>query len=226
MNNPDQSIFRFFSVMVNGQSYLNLIYLLASFPLGVFYFVFLASGLSLGISLTIIWVGLPILALFGIGCWALAHFERSITIHLLKEDLPSLSIPNKDRTDLWTRIKDLLSKPVVWKTIPYLSLKFPLGIFTFVILATLISLTLAFLTMPLNFHFMHSSQAGIFLNSSIPIWTIDSFGDALLLAIFGLMMWPITMHISNRLAWVHAKFARIMLNNGSIGQLNLTPQAG
>jgi hypothetical protein len=226
MNNPIQNVLRFFSVMGNGQSYLNMIYLLASFPLGVFYFVFLVSGLSLGISLVIIWVGIPILLIVGIGIWGFANFERSITIHLLKEDLPSLSIPTSVGTDIWARIKNHLLKPVTWKSILYLSLKFPLGIFTFVVLATLISLTLAFLTMPINFNFMHSSQAGIFLNSSNPIWTIDSLGDALLLAIIGLMMWPITMHVSNRLAWVHAKFARIMLNNDSIGRLNLTQQAG
>jgi hypothetical protein len=225
MNNPNQSILRFFSVMGNGQSYLNMIYLLASFPLGVLYFIFLVSGLSLGISLVIIWVGIPILVMVGIVLWAFANFERSITIHLLKEDLPSLSIPTKDGTDLWARIKKHLSKPVTWKSILYLSLKFPLGIFTFVILVTLISLTLTFLTMPINYNFMHSSQAGIFLSSDSPIWTIDSLGDALLLALFGLMMWPITMHVSNRLAWVHAKFARIMLNNDSIGSLNLTTQA-
>jgi hypothetical protein len=226
MNKPNQSILRFFSVMGNGQSYLNMIYLLASFPLGVFYFVFLVSGFSLGISLVIIWVGIPILVLVGAVLWALANFERSITIHLLKEDLPSFSIPTKSGIDLWARIKDHLSKPVTWKSILYLSLKFPLGIFTFVVLAILISLTLAFLTMPLNFHFMHSSQAGIFLNSSNPIWTIDSLSDALLLAMIGLMMWPITMHVSDRLAWVHAKFAKLMLNNDSIGHSNLIPQAG
>jgi hypothetical protein len=226
MNKPNQSILRFFSVMVNGQSYLKMIYLLASFPLGILYFIFLVSGLSLGISLVIIWVGIPILVMVGAVLWAFANFERSITVHLLKEDLPSLSIPTRPGIDLWARIKDHLSKPVTWKSVLYLSLKFPLGIFTFVVLAILISLTLAFLTMPLNFHFMHSSQAGIFLNSSNPIWTIDSLSDALLLAMIGLMMWPITMHVSDRLAWVHAKFAKLMLNNDSIGHSNLIPQAG
>ena len=70
MNNPNQSILRFFRVMANGQCYLSMIYLLASFPLGVFYFVFLVSGLSLGISLVIIWVGIPILLIVGIVIWA------------------------------------------------------------------------------------------------------------------------------------------------------------
>ncbi len=45
---------RFFGVVARGQSYLNMIYLLLAFPLGVCYFVFLVTGLSLGIGLLII----------------------------------------------------------------------------------------------------------------------------------------------------------------------------
>jgi len=60
MKNPIQTAFLFFKVIVSGQAYLNLFYLLVAFPLGVFYFVFLVSGLSAGVSLAIIWVGIPI----------------------------------------------------------------------------------------------------------------------------------------------------------------------
>ena len=37
----------FFGVIVDPQSYLNIVYLLVAFPLGTFYFVFLITGLSL-----------------------------------------------------------------------------------------------------------------------------------------------------------------------------------
>ena len=47
-------------VLTNSQTYKNLAYLLLSFPLGVFYFVFLITGISLGVSLAIIWIGIPI----------------------------------------------------------------------------------------------------------------------------------------------------------------------
>jgi hypothetical protein len=54
MDHPRQTTFRFFKIIGRGQAYINLFYLLAAFPLGVFYFVFLASGLSAGISLLIV----------------------------------------------------------------------------------------------------------------------------------------------------------------------------
>ena len=44
-----------FSVVVRPQTYLNIFYLLLSFPLGIAYFVFLVTGLSVGFGLLIIW---------------------------------------------------------------------------------------------------------------------------------------------------------------------------
>ena len=81
-----QNLFRFIRVMVDLQAYLNVGYLVITFPLGVFYFVFLVSGLSLGLSTVIIWVGIPILLLTSIGWCSLASFERHMAIHWLKEN--------------------------------------------------------------------------------------------------------------------------------------------
>ena len=216
MNNPNQTIGRFFKVIGSGQAYLNLLYLLATFPLGVFYFIFLVSGLAAGISLSIIWVGIPILLLVGVGCWVLASFERSVAIHWLKEDVPPMAYPSNEGTDIWTRFKEYLANPVTWKSLLYLFLKFPLGISTFVVLITLISLTLAFLTMPFTYEFLQYFPEGISFGASVPVWYIDSMNDALLGALIGLILWPVTLHVTNGLAWVHAKFAKVMLSNDPI----------
>jgi len=212
MDNPRQTALRFFGVMVSGQAYLNIVYLLAAFPLGVFYFAFLASGLSAGISLLIIWVGIPILLMVGAGWWVLSSFERSMAIHLLKEDIPAMTRPSDEGTDTWTRVKEHLANPITWQSPLYLLLKFPLGIATFTILITLISLTLALLTMPYTYGFVPEFQLGVFFDSSLPVWHIDSMNDALIGALLGLILWPVTLHITNGLAWVHAKFAKVMLS--------------
>jgi hypothetical protein len=212
MDTPAKLIIRFFQVMVSGQAYLNLFYLLAAFPLGVFYFVYLVSGLAAGISLSIIWVGIPILLAVGISWWIMAGFERLMAIHWLKEDIPAMVRPSQASTDLWTRIKEIFTNPVTWKSPVYLFLKFPLGLATFVILITLISLTIAFLTMPLAYEFLPDFHIGVFFDPSLPVWRIDSLSDASLGVMIGLMLWPITLHITNGLAWVHAKFARVMLS--------------
>jgi len=219
VNNLNPTVSQFFKVMVSGQAYLNLIYLGAAFPLGVFYFVFLVSALSTGISLAIIWVGIPILLLVGVAWWVLASFERFIAINLLKEDIPAMARPSKESADLWTRFKEYFANPVTWKSLLYLFLKFPLGITTFVILITLVSLTLAFLSMPFTYEYLQYFQGGISFGPGLPIWHIDSLYDALLGALIGLMLWPVTLHVTNGLAFVHAKFARLMLGADSMNKL-------
>jgi len=218
MNSSHQTVGRFFGVVVSGQAYLNLLYLLAAFPLGVLYFVLLVSGLSAGIALSIIWVGIPILLLVGVLWWALASLERLVAIHWLKEDVPAMSHPSIEGADVWTRLKEHLANPVTWKSLLYLFMKFPLGIAAFVVLVTLISLTLGFLTLPFMYEFLPEFQAGVFLGSGQAAWRVDSLKDALLVALIGLMLWPVTLHITNGLAWVHAKFAKLMLSVEPMGR--------
>ena len=53
---------RLFGVGFRRETYANLAYLLARFPLGIAYFTVLITGLSLGVGLVPIVVGIPILA--------------------------------------------------------------------------------------------------------------------------------------------------------------------
>ena len=58
----------FFSVVADSQSYWRVLYLLLSYPLGLFYFVFLLTGIALGAGLVIIGIGIVILALTLAAC--------------------------------------------------------------------------------------------------------------------------------------------------------------
>lgn len=49
MNWMKDALIKFFGVAVQGRTYLNMLYLLLSFPLGLSYFVILVTGLALGI---------------------------------------------------------------------------------------------------------------------------------------------------------------------------------
>ena len=208
---PIQILSRFFRVMVSGQSYLNLLYLLASFPLGVFYFVYLVLGMSLGISLSIVWVGIPILLIVGMGWWILARFERLMAVYWLKEPVSSMVASEGEPSSTWGFIKLTLANPVTWKSPIYLFLKFPLGMATFSILVTLLSISIALLTLPLTYE-VFDFQIGGFFRPDQEAWKIDGVGEALLGTLIGLISLAITIHITNGLAWLHAKFARLMLS--------------
>src|SRR5512136_1654311 len=83
--NMDTTNDGFFSVVLKGQTYLNILYLLLAFPLGLGYFIVLVTGLSLGFSLAILWIGLLILALMVVVWWGMAAVERQLAIWLLRE---------------------------------------------------------------------------------------------------------------------------------------------
>ena len=84
----------FFGVIADPQSYLNIVYLLLGLPLGVAYFVFLVSGISVGFGLLVIWIGVPILVIVLLGAWAICQFELLLTNYLLKENIPSVERAN------------------------------------------------------------------------------------------------------------------------------------
>jgi hypothetical protein len=217
MNGPARTALRFFRVMVTVQPYVNPVYLSAAFPLGVFYFAFLVTGFSTGISLTIVWVGIPILPGLGFGWRMLAAFERFLAVHLLKEDIPAINRAVREDADFWMRFKEHLSDPVTWKSPLYLLVKFPLGVASLVILVMLASLTVALLVMPVAVWLWQGFQIGAFTDPTLPGWQIATAGEAAVCVLMGLLLWPATLHVANGLARLHAKLARAMLGPGPFG---------
>jgi hypothetical protein len=81
----------FFGVVADPQSYLNIVYLLLGLPLGIAYFVVLVTGISLGLGLVVIWVGIPVLLLVFLISWAMCQFEWVLTNTMLRENIPPMT---------------------------------------------------------------------------------------------------------------------------------------
>jgi hypothetical protein len=203
---------KFFGVFLHPQTYLNGLYLLLSFPLGLFYFIFLVVGLSAGIPLVIVWVGLLVLAGVFAAWWGFIVFERQLAIWLLREDIPLTVRQNQTGKSLWQKVTAELRNPVTWKGLLYLLLKFPLGTFSFVVWVSLISLSGALLLAPFYYWVFPIS---INLSVRSGVWIISTLPQALLLCVAGFLILIISMHILNGLAWVSGRFARVMLGDFS-----------
>ena len=192
----------FFGVVIDPQSYLNILYLLLAFPLGTFYFVFLVTGLSLGFGLVILIVGIPILLLVLGVAWVLYGFERVIAIALLNEDIPPSSRQPASQ-GLWPRVKAHLTDSTTWTGLLYLFLKFPVGIATFTIAVTLISVTLGLLFAP------------AYMWTSDPLtwggWVFDPFPWSWIATLLGIPMIFISLHLMNGMALLSGRMARAML---------------
>lgn len=206
MNSQQSSLSKFFGVPFRGQTYLNLVYLFLAFPLGLLYFLLMVIGFSLGFGLSFIGIGLLILAGTVAACWACALFERQTAVSLLHVDIPPLKRTALDGSSTWDQIKTQLASPVTWKSLAFLLLKFPLGIASFVILTTLIALTLGFLTVPITYNFFPLEI--MLINGSGIL--IDTLWEALACFLFGVVLLFPSLHILNILARISGRIAKVM----------------
>ncbi|MDG6243298.1 MAG: sensor domain-containing protein [Methanolobus sp.] len=195
-----ESSFReFVKVVFEKQTYMNILYLLFSFPLGTAYFIFLVTGLSLGFGLLIIWIGIPVLVLLFLSWWEIASFERQMAIWLLGIDILPMSLKPVGEKSILGRIVSRIKSPVTWKSLLFLLVKFPLGIFSLVTMAFLSVLTLWLIMNPVVY-ILGNSPAG-------------TFQEALLLSISGIFVGIASLHVLNLLASLSGAFAKKMLGS-------------
>jgi signal transduction histidine kinase len=148
------------------------VYLLVSFPLAIGYVVYFTTGISLGIGLAIVLVGLVIIAFVILSATIAMRLERWLAIHLLSAQIPPLNLrrprfdppvgADKRRSLLrgLAAITEYLSSGSLWKGIVLLVIKLPLIVVAWVLALIPVGLTVGFAMAPLLGHF----NAG---------WTVD-----------------------------------------------------
>lgn len=198
-------------VVLSGQSYMNMLYLLLSFFLGTAYFVVLVTGLSVGIGSLIVWVGVPIL--FGVAWlwWQFAAFERSLAMTMLRVKIAPMATGGPRSTGLWRSFLARLDNPMVWKTLAYLLLKFPVGVCSFVLVLVLpilsfclalVGLVLGLLSVPFY------ALMVAFVDTQHPRQHLQRY---LVLAISAFGLTILTFSLLNGLAYLHGLMARGLL---------------
>ncbi len=189
-------------VVQRPQTYRNILYLLASFPLGLCYFIFLITALSIGVSTLIVWIGIPILLLTVGAWWGLAAFERGLAIWWLGVTIPPMARPRAAGMGPGGRLKAHLGNQVTWTSLVYLLVKFPLGVVSFGLTIGLVALTAKLLTAPAP-HLLDAAVG----NQPGPFTLALAFGQSLLGIVVGLL----SLYLLNGLAFVSGRFARLML---------------
>lgn len=202
----------FFKVITQSRTYLNMFYLLFSFPLGIFYFVFLVTGLSLGLGLVITLIGAPIL--FGtLLLWRVfAGFERQLATIILGINISF--VPIKQSKRIWEKIQAYLNDSFTWKSLIYLFIKFPLGIISFVVLVTLLSVALSLIATPILYYLSEIGiLQGAFCITSSNICFISSYFTAVIAMVIGVFLLFIFLNVLNGLARISGLLTKSMLEN-------------
>jgi hypothetical protein len=191
------------------RTYTNLLYLMLAFPLGVAYFVFLVAGLAAGFALTIVWIGIPLLALVFAGSWAFAAFERQMAIHLLGAEVPPMiPLMMPEARTVWQRAGDFFGNPSTWKGMGFLLLKFPLGLVSFVVVVTMLATSAAFLLAPVAWMW-----GGLDIDVEGLVFQVDSIGGVWVCALLGLGLLFLSLNLLNALARVWRGTAALLLGS-------------
>ena len=134
--------------LTNPRTYGRIGYLLLAGCLGTLEFVFLVTGIAVGVGLAVTLIGIPVLIACVYAWGGLAEGERRI-IH----SLTGTEIPNPYRPlptgGWWVRLRARLGDPATWKDLTFLLLQFPFGLVSFIIACVVLGVGLQGLTLPL-----------------------------------------------------------------------------
>jgi hypothetical protein len=199
----DSAVDRIFGPVIQRQTWINTLYLLISFPLGVVYFVLLMTVFSLGVGLIPVFVGLFVV-LFGFMMTdSLAELERVVMNTMLGTAIPARHAPPPVTGNLFRRIGATVSRPGTFKRFIYLWVRFPMGITSLVLVCVFIPMSLAMLTAPLTY---------TFIPFNIGSARIETFDEAIYMCCFGAVMTLASVHVLNSWTSVCRRFGQAMLS--------------
>jgi signal transduction histidine kinase len=197
---------RVLGVPFRAATWRHLLYELLALPLGVAYVVILVTGWSVGAGLTVVLVGLGILAATMAAWRVMAGVERTLARRLLGVTIPPPAHMAPGLT-LWQRAKSLLRDPVTWKSLVFVVLKLPMGAIAFAAITVLggVSLELAFAPV---------------IVAETPVtffgWIMETPGEALPVVPAGIAGILAVLHLVNGMAWLSGLFARVMLGPSTV----------
>jgi len=194
----------FFGVVARPRTWLNVVFQWLAFPLGLFYFVFLAVGLSVGLGLVIVWVGIPILLVVAGAWWLFGAFERVQARYLLGADVPMPPRAWESANGVWGKLKAHFGSGATWKDLIYLFAKLAFGIVSTTLLMTVAGALFWCLALPVA-----------------ALWHIDivttstgSWHPPLWLGLLGipagLLVFFVGLHLLNGWGWVCRQWAQLM----------------
>ena len=181
------------------------LFLLSSLPLGLLWLAPLVALVSVGLPLTIVWFGLPVLALAARLCVLATGVERRRLSMLLGARLPSPYRPLPSGSAL-ARARALAGDPALWRGLLYLVLLVPLGVvelavfFVVAFSAVLAAYPLWLGTLPDG---RGVTWTGVFVADTAP--------KALLVALVGLVTLAAAAAFVPQVCRAHAALGRAML---------------
>jgi uncharacterized membrane protein len=208
---------RFFGVFADPRAYASLFYMALALATGIFYFVWVVTGLSVSLGLSVTIIGIPLLILFFGSIRVLSLVEGRLVEVMLGERMPRRPLYTARGRTLMQRIGDMFTDVRTWSTILYMLLMLPLGIAYFTLVVTLVATSLASIATPLLV-WTGVADAGIDVNGWQLLYidgdTVSTSIPALalpLLLVGGVLLLFATMHVARGIGRLHGLLAKHLL---------------
>jgi uncharacterized membrane protein len=199
----------FFSIAFDPKAYGGLLYALLALPIGIVYFTWVVTGVSLSAGLAVLIIGVPFTLLFIASVRVIALLEGRIVELLLGQRMPRrLPMEEVKVTGVWPRIRAMLTDRRTWSTMFYMVLQLPLGVAYFVIAVTGLSLSLGLVAAPFV-EFITGRQV-VFMSPAIDRFADTPVGMGLMMVV-GFLLFFIVLHLMKGLSFLHARYAEATL---------------
>src|SRR5829696_5218581 len=186
------------------------IYLLGAMFVGLTWHLVLAVGLTLGVGLLIVWVGVFVLALTVLAWRGGAWLERPWVRLMLGVQIPEPYRP-LPAGSLWQRARVLAGDPATWKDLAYLVLPAPLGLVWFLVTTTLWGVGIFMLLAPVWYWILPHGEAAMFVTDDRSYLALDSLPVALLATVLGAGVCVAAAWAVKAMAAVHGAVAQALL---------------
>jgi len=191
------------------QTYRTAAYLVTGLVMGVFDFVVIITGLSLGFGLAVTVIGIPILIATFLVARSLATFERHLARNVLAAPLPRRRlISEPEGRGYLARLRGLVTSRRSWSEIAFLLLRLPMGILDFTVVVTVFALAFG------GFVYPWLIVAGI--DSSVGGWVIDTLPESLFYVPVSVLFFIVGGRLIQAWGEVSRRFATLFL--GTVGR--------
>lgn len=199
-------------VLFNSKTYKTILYLLLSLPLGIIYFTFAVTGITLSIGLIPLFIGIPMF--FGVakGLNMLVKFEQTMIRQILGLSAPPEPYIYHEQSETghnwFMRMVKSFDGPLFVRDLLLVLLKFVTGIVFFVIMITVLSIGLGLISLPVvHIILMKEINIDILENSVFNYFNIDwTYNQQYMAyAAVGLVIFWIGLRIVNGLMAVQRK---------------------
>jgi uncharacterized membrane protein len=212
---PKSKLGAFFGVFLDPHAYTSLFFMLLCLATGIIYFVFAVAGLAMSAGFAALIIGVPFFLLFVAIGRVVSLAEGRLIEAMTGVRMPRRPIYQGNASGFWARIGEMLRDLRTWTTIAYFILMLPIGILYFVIAVVGLSVSLAFIALPIT---VLLSEAGWFgmhgvevFSNAQPAWLLDNGLAVPVLGLAGVLLFTSLMHLARGVGRLHALFAKSML---------------